>query len=89
MLKRLAYCIVAFLLNIDMACQTLILSPVYIVTGHWKPNARLTISGFFGWAQSKGYAWGRIGAEIIDDIMFNRKHCAEAFVLDSVFEVGL
>ena len=89
MLGRLAYCIVSLLLNLDMMVQTLCLSLIYIPTGHWQPNARLSISALFGWARARGYGWGQIGAAIIDEIMLNRLHCAQAMAKDAAFEAGL
>ena len=86
---RLLRCLVALLLGLDMMVETLILSPVYVLTGRAKPNGRLSISGMIGWAAAKGYWWGRLIAPVIDAIMMNRQHCAEAAKADAAFEAGL
>lgn len=90
MVNRVLQCLVAALLAIDMAIQVGIFSIPYCLNPSWGMNARWSISGRVGAMAAKGWFFGLVMQNLIDEIpCFGKGHCARAARTDnSLSELG-
>ena len=79
--KRLGQTLLAVLVAIDVALQTLLVAPFALVALAPPPHPHATISGLLGRAMLSGRRWARFPAALVDALFLlislgtEREHC--------------
>jgi hypothetical protein len=70
LINRLLYCLLEILVWLDQGLGLILCIPFYLVLGHPKPNADVTISSVVGFYAINDYKWALVAEWIIDRLFY-------------------